>query len=361
MNADEVRPGLRDRKRAQTRARIETAAIELVLRDGLDSATIDAISERADVSPRTFFNYFESKDAAILGLQPHEIDEEALSEQLASGRRLDPIAAVVSLVTSTMGVAAQGNTQNAPQPCRDHAPAPRDPEQPVRPAQRAPDPLGRACRPDPVPAPPVPGRPRRFARANIVLAVCVSATRSAVEDWAQTTDIDHVRETDADEADGHRAARGRARLQHLGKACVNKTREPARTERLVTEADGAGTTTPGTAQEGGRQRGVLLVFARPDGRDAAGIAGPDDLQHRPAHDRGRPPRREPHAVGHHGLHAGLDHHDAGLRQGRRPDRPQEPLHRRDRPVHGGLGHRRPRRQHDLLIIGRAVQGWAAVV
>jgi AcrR family transcriptional regulator len=34
----------------------EEAAVGLALRDDPDKVTIDAISERADVSPRTFFN-----------------------------------------------------------------------------------------------------------------------------------------------------------------------------------------------------------------------------------------------------------------------------------------------------------------
>jgi AcrR family transcriptional regulator len=200
MNADEVRPGLRDRKRAQTRARIETAAIELVLRDGLDSATVDAISDRADVSPRTFFNYFESKDAAILGLRPHEVDEEALSEQLALAGDVDPVAAVVSLVTSTMGVAAQGNTQmhrSRVEIMRRH------PEilsgqfaqlsaRRTRLAEHVAQILTRH--------PQFQNDADASARADILLAACVSAARSAIEDWTRTTDIDHLRETDADEA-----------------------------------------------------------------------------------------------------------------------------------------------------------------
>ena len=65
--------GLRERKRAQTRRRLEEAAIDLALRDGLDQVTIEAITERADVSRRTFFNYFDSKDDAILGLRPPDV------------------------------------------------------------------------------------------------------------------------------------------------------------------------------------------------------------------------------------------------------------------------------------------------
>jgi len=77
--------GLRERKRREVRARIEAAAVFLVLRDGLESTTVDAISERADVSPRTFFNYFESKDSAILGLHQRESVEELIAEHLSEG------------------------------------------------------------------------------------------------------------------------------------------------------------------------------------------------------------------------------------------------------------------------------------
>ena len=201
MSFDQATPGRRNRKRAQTRARIEAAAIELVLKNGLDSATIDAISERADVSPRTFFNYFESKDAAILGLQSRETDEDALDEQLASGRDLDPIAAVVSLVTATMGVTGRGSTElhrSRVEIMRRH------PE--ILSSQFAQLSARRTRLVEHV-GQILPRHPQfqddldAVARANIVLAVCVSATRSAVEEWAQTTDIDHVRETPADDAE----------------------------------------------------------------------------------------------------------------------------------------------------------------
>ena len=71
--------GLRERKRERTRRRLEEAAIGLALRDGLDKVTIDAISARADVSPRTFFNYFDSKEDAILGVLPADINDEILA------------------------------------------------------------------------------------------------------------------------------------------------------------------------------------------------------------------------------------------------------------------------------------------
>lgn len=63
-------PGLRERKRLATRRAIQKAALQVVRERGLDGATVDEISRIADISPRTFFNYFPSKEDAILGEKP---------------------------------------------------------------------------------------------------------------------------------------------------------------------------------------------------------------------------------------------------------------------------------------------------
>ena len=92
--------GLRVRKRIQTQARIEDAAVFLVLRDGLEATTVDAISERADVSARTFFNYFDSKDSAILGVA-HERPDEDLVRPPVGG---DLVESAVRLLMQAMGM-----------------------------------------------------------------------------------------------------------------------------------------------------------------------------------------------------------------------------------------------------------------
>ncbi|KAJ1684456.1 hypothetical protein LUZ63_020211 [Rhynchospora breviuscula] len=107
-------PGLRERKRQATRARIEAAAVELVLADGLDGATVEAISERAEVSPRTFFNYFDSKDAAVLGVTPDDADSDAERERAVEELRTlaatEPLRAVVRLALTETGVADRADT-----------------------------------------------------------------------------------------------------------------------------------------------------------------------------------------------------------------------------------------------------------
>jgi AcrR family transcriptional regulator len=95
--------GLRGRKRQETRARLEQAAVSLVVRDGLEHATICAISDLADVSPRTFFNYFESKEDAVLGLSTMKLSDESFAGLLERNDGTPLVEAVIDLMMAALG------------------------------------------------------------------------------------------------------------------------------------------------------------------------------------------------------------------------------------------------------------------
>ncbi|GAA2634435.1 TetR/AcrR family transcriptional regulator [Streptomyces axinellae] len=57
--------GLRERKKLETRTALRGAAVRLYLERGPAAVTVQEICEAAGVSPRTFFNYFDTKDDAV--------------------------------------------------------------------------------------------------------------------------------------------------------------------------------------------------------------------------------------------------------------------------------------------------------
>ncbi|WP_136520440.1 MULTISPECIES: TetR/AcrR family transcriptional regulator [Cellulomonas] len=96
-------PGLRERKKAQRRAALVDATHRLVTEHGLDAVTVDMVCAEAGVSPRTFFNYFPTKDDAVLGHAPWTLDAEASAAFVAGGPTGHLLEDVVSLLAPVLG------------------------------------------------------------------------------------------------------------------------------------------------------------------------------------------------------------------------------------------------------------------
>lgn len=82
---DEPEIGLRERKKRQTRLDLCMAARQLTLERGLDATTTDDIAKAVGVSPRTFFNYYETKLDAVVGPVADIGTPQARAEFVAGG------------------------------------------------------------------------------------------------------------------------------------------------------------------------------------------------------------------------------------------------------------------------------------
>ena len=85
------RPGLRERKKARTRAAIREHAFRLFREQGYDATTIEQIAAAAEVSPSTFFRYFPTKEDVVLQDDMDLLWAEAVRAQPSE---LSPLAAL---------------------------------------------------------------------------------------------------------------------------------------------------------------------------------------------------------------------------------------------------------------------------
>jgi AcrR family transcriptional regulator len=101
--------GLRERKKAITRRALEDAALKLFAGKGFDNTTVDEIADACNVSRRTFFRYFASKEEVFEG-DKQERNTQMLNT-LASRPADEP--ALASLRVAMLALAADVATERS--------------------------------------------------------------------------------------------------------------------------------------------------------------------------------------------------------------------------------------------------------
>jgi AcrR family transcriptional regulator len=97
------RPGLRERKKARTRAAIREHALRLIREQGYDATTVEQIAEAADVSPSTFFRYFPTKEDVVLQDELDVLAIDAFEAQPADVPELAAIRAAMKQAFAALG------------------------------------------------------------------------------------------------------------------------------------------------------------------------------------------------------------------------------------------------------------------
>ncbi|QNS07898.1 TetR/AcrR family transcriptional regulator [Streptomyces xanthii] len=173
--------GLRARRRRQTRADLHAATLRLVRELGFAKVTVEMISTEVGVSPRTFFNYFPSKEAALFAL-PGALPAP-LADRFAEGPGRDTDA-----VLRDLGDVLADHLQEA-------APSPRELEDILRIAEGVPSVLATflaqceaverdlagviALRT---------GTPADGADAELLAGLAMATVRSGLKRWSQQSD-----------------------------------------------------------------------------------------------------------------------------------------------------------------------------
>ncbi|HMH89746.1 MAG TPA: TetR family transcriptional regulator [Streptosporangiaceae bacterium] len=106
---DAARPvGLRERKKARTRAAIREHALRLFREQGYSVTTIEQIAAAAEVSPATFFRYFPTKEDVVL---QDDFDVITIASLNAQPPELSPVAAFRAAATASLAAMTEADKE----------------------------------------------------------------------------------------------------------------------------------------------------------------------------------------------------------------------------------------------------------
>jgi AcrR family transcriptional regulator len=96
------KPGIREAKKHETRRALGFAAFELTSERGLHGFVVEDVTDRAGVSRRTFFNYFNRKEEAVAAVGGFVFDDglAELRRRPADEPLFDSLRAVAAMVTT---------------------------------------------------------------------------------------------------------------------------------------------------------------------------------------------------------------------------------------------------------------------
>jgi AcrR family transcriptional regulator len=103
--------GIRERKKQRTRQALRQAALQLFQERGFEATTIADITAAADVAPRTFFSYFQTKEDVVLDEGPQRFDQ--LQQTLQQRPRGEPL--LVAFRRVALQIAADMQAQSGQQ------------------------------------------------------------------------------------------------------------------------------------------------------------------------------------------------------------------------------------------------------
>lgn len=169
--------GLRERKRADTHARVHAAAMELFGRKGFEATTLDDIASSAGVSRRSLFHYFASKEDIVLSTKAGlgDLIEAAVARRPAD----EPLLTMAENALTDMAADFQGPGPRALARLIHDTPALRAGDQAKYEALEGRLALAMATRKD---------LPADDLQARVVATTAIGVLRMATETWLASDD-----------------------------------------------------------------------------------------------------------------------------------------------------------------------------